>query len=80
MARKATPMIVPPPALELCAEGALSVEECGAFCGGLCRDEIEKAIRDGEIETFRRGRRVLIARREAARWLAGLLEASRAGQ
>ena len=62
----------------MCAEGALSIKECGRFCGDLSPDEIEKAINAGEIETFHRGRRVLIARREAVRWLACLLDADRA--
>lgn len=78
MARPAKPMTPAPTPLELCAEGALSVEGCAEFCGDLSPDEVRKAIAAGEIEPFHRGRRVLIAKREAVRWLAAMLEADRA--
>lgn len=81
MARPAKPMFPPtvspvPTVEEICADGALSPDGAAEFTS-LSRDEIDRAISRGEIEIFRYGRRVLIARREAVRWLATYLEASR---
>lgn len=87
MARPATPMFprptapvltepTAPNAEEICADGALSPDGMAEFTS-LSRTEVDRVINRGEIETFRYGRRVLIARREAIRWLATYLEASR---
>ncbi|AMV23794.1 hypothetical protein VT84_05235 [Gemmata sp. SH-PL17] len=76
MARPATPMFPEPTAEEICSEGALSPDGAAEFTS-LSRPEIDRAIARGEIEIFRYGRRVLIAKREAVRWLATYLEASR---
>ncbi len=59
------------------ADGALSIDGAAEFAGDLSRDEIERAIGRGELETFRHGRRVLIAKRAVQRWLAGKLEQTR---
>lgn len=77
MGRPATPMCPPEPAIEAVADGALSIDGAAEFCGALSRDTVERAIGRGEIEAFRCGARVLIAKREVQRWLAAKLEASR---
>lgn len=77
MGRPAKPMDAPEPALEAVADGALSPDGAAAFTS-FSRREIDRAIGRGEIETFRHGRRVLVAKNEARRWLAAMLEASRA--
>lgn len=77
MARPAKPMF--PVAIstseEICAEGALSLDGVAEFTS-LSATEIRRAIDRGEIETFRYGKRVLIAKREAVRWLAWLRDKS----
>ncbi len=78
MARPAKPMFAAPTSEEICSEGALSPEDAAQFTS-LSRKEIDRAITRGEIETFRYGRRVLIAKREVIRWLAELRDRSRAG-
>ena len=76
--RPATPMYPPAPtAADLCADGTLSPDGAADFTS-LSRDEIDRAIDRGEIETFRHGRRVLIAKRVLVLWLAAKLEATRA--
>lgn len=77
MGRPSTPHVKAPTSEELCADGALDIDGLAAFAS-LSRREVEKALAAGEVETFRRGVRVLIARREAVRWLAGMLDADRA--
>ena len=75
--RPATPMLPAAPAVDLCADGALSPDGAAEFTS-VSRDEIDRAIARSEIETFHHGRRVLIARRELVRWLAAKLDATRA--
>ena len=58
-------------------DGALSYEGAVAFTS-LCRDELEEAVRQGEIETFKHGRRVLLVKRSVRLWLARMLAAERA--
>lgn len=57
--------------------GSLTYEGAEQFTG-LSRDEIERAVRQGEIETFNRGRRVLLVRRSVQLWLARMLAEARA--
>ncbi|VTR94021.1 unnamed protein product [Gemmata massiliana] len=75
MGRPAKPMFQAPTSEEICSEGALSPEGAAEFTS-LSRTEIDRAIVRGEIETFRYGRRVLIAKREMVRWLADLRDKS----
>ncbi|MBP3955505.1 hypothetical protein J8F10_09445 [Gemmata sp. G18] len=78
MARPATPMIEQPTSEEICSEGAMSIDDVAAFTT-ISKPEVERIIARGEIETFRYGRCTLIANCEAVRWLAELLDKSRAG-
>lgn len=74
--RPAKPLFPRAAALDDCALGAFSIKRAAKFCS-LCAEEIERAIQRGEIETFRRGRRVLMTKKAVIAWLAKLLEAER---
>lgn len=79
MARPATPMAPRLTAFEDCERGTLSVKRAARFTS-LSHDEIQRAIAAGEIETFRRGRRVLMTKRAVIAWLARMLDAARREQ
>jgi excisionase family DNA binding protein len=66
-----------PTAAETCADGAFSPDTAAVFTS-LSRDEIDRAISRGELETFRHLRRVLIPKTVVVEWLAKKLEAARA--
>lgn len=68
-------MYATPTSEQVVGDGALSPAGAAEFTS-LTRKEIDRAICRGEIETFRYGRRVLIARREVVRWLAAVREQS----
>jgi hypothetical protein len=73
VARPATPMT---PAVETCADGALSLDGAAEF-SGVCKREIERAIDRGELEVLYHGRRPLVPKRQLVGWLAAKLEAAR---
>lgn len=75
MGRPAKPMFATPTSSEVVGDGALSLAGVAEFTS-LSRKIIDRAICRGEIEAFRYGRRVLIARREVVRWLAAMREQS----
>lgn len=62
---------------EECLDGALDYEAAVAFTS-LSRSEIERAVRRGEIEEMRHGRKPLLPKRQVVRWLAAKLEEARA--
>ena len=82
MGRPATPMF--PDASPLDAAyadldlGALSYEQAEAEFTSLSRDVLEAAVRAGEIEAFKVGRRTLLVKRSVRMWLAKKLAAARA--
>ena len=79
MARPAKPLYAVTPvdeAVEELADGVLSLDGAAEFTS-LSRDEIERAVSRGELETFRYGRRVLLVKRHVMRWLAEKLAAAR---
>ncbi len=52
--------------------GALSIRDFGKYVGGISRDKIWKEIKAGNIPVRRIGRRVIILRADADKWLATL--------
>jgi excisionase family DNA binding protein len=74
MGRPAKPMT---PAVETCADGALSIDGAAAFAN-VGRTEIYEAVKRGELELFHHGRRALVPKRQVVEWLAAKLEAARA--
>jgi hypothetical protein len=79
MGRPAKPMFPETPldeAFDALADGVLSYDGAAEFTS-LCRDEIEEAVREGEIETFKHKRRVLLVKRSVQMWLAKKLAKQR---
>ena len=79
MGRPATPALPAPTSEDVCRDGCVSIDGA-ADLSSLSRDEIKRAIAGGELETFSRGRRVLIPRVALVKWLAAVRDRSiRAG-
>lgn len=75
MARPAAPMFAPETSRAVCAEGAFSPDAAAAFVS-LSRDVIDAAVEAGELEAFKFGRRVLIAKVRLVEWLAAVRDRS----